>query len=166
MPTEMPKSSPEGQKQRQLDREIRRMISTLTSRLTDFHQLNKPGSSDPLRDEDEHGFRVITLAGTNTGATMRGEVLGHHRKLDDQGESLDDQPEGIGETYVNSNCQAVNNSIMLGSNYTSNDPGVHMDITDVVEPLSTRPGKSGGRGLGKGKGLAQASNNPDSEFTE
>lgn len=165
MPAEMPKSSPEGEKQRQLDREIRQMISTLTSRLTDVHQLNKPGSSDPSRDEAEHGFRVITLAGTNTGATMRGEVLGRHQKLDNQGESLDDEPEGLGETYVNSNCQAVNNSIMLDSKYTSKDPGVHMDVTAVVEPLNTRPGKSWGRGLRKGKGIAQTSDNPDSEFT-
>jgi len=167
MPAEMPKTSPEGGKQRQFDREIRRMISALTGRLTDVPQLNKPGSSDPLRDEDERGFGVITLAGTNTGATMRGEGLSrHHNKLDDQRESLDDEPEGLAETYVNSNYQAVNNSIMFGSQYTSNDPGVHMDVTDVVDPLNTRPGKAGRRGTRKGKELAQASGNPDSEFTE
>ena len=40
-----------------------------------------------------------------------------------------DEPEAL-STFVNSNFQAINNSVMLGGSYQANDPGVHMDISD------------------------------------
>ncbi|GMJ00489.1 hypothetical protein like AT1G63310 [Hibiscus trionum] len=130
MPLESSKphhSSGEGDKHRVLDKEINDMISSITRRVCGIHE---PGSSHGGDDDgDEHGTRIITLAGSNAGATMRSE-------LDEKSGS----PHGIsiGEpdtlsTYVNSNFQAVNNSIMLGSSYNTNDPGVHLDISDVYQ---------------------------------
>lgn len=145
--------SVEGERHRQLDREIREMVSGITTRLTDFHHIHKSGASGPhLGNEDERGVRIITLAGTNTGATMRGELLDRHHKQHDDQEVLpgDEQPEGW-DTFVNSNIQAVNNSIMLDAKYSSNDPGVHMEITDVMDTQGRRVEKNGKRGLRKGK---------------
>ncbi|KNA20364.1 hypothetical protein SOVF_053200 [Spinacia oleracea] len=161
--------SNEGEKHKQLDHEIREMVSSLTSRLNDLHQSHKPGGSGPhMGDEDENGVRIITIAGTNTGATMKRELLDHHHKHHHHHHHHevfpdDDQPEGL-DTYVNSNSQAVNNSIMLGASYTSNDPGVHMDITDVVDTHGRKVEKHGRRGIRKGKEPAQA--NLQSEFSE
>ena len=133
---------PEGekQKQKQFDREIRDMISALTNRLSDLQQVQKQGSSQQ-DDEDDLGMRIITLAGSNTGATMRGE--------------LDEKPDLPGEnealsTYVNSNFQSVNNSIMMGGTYSTNDPGVHLDISDLIEHHGPKPGKHGKKGKKKG----------------
>ncbi|CAI8590969.1 unnamed protein product [Vicia faba] len=97
----------EAEKHKNLDREIREMVSAITGRVTNFH---KPGSTHHLDNEDEHGARIITLAGTNEGATLRSEM-----------------DEKIG------NFQAINNSVMLGGSYHANDPGVHMDIEDFTE---------------------------------
>ncbi|XP_050236773.1 uncharacterized protein LOC126686670 [Mercurialis annua] len=104
--------------QNPFDREVRHMVNTITSRVGDFH---KPG-------DDEAGIRMVTLAGTNMGATMRTE-------LDDQ-IGTDNQQRAASEseplaTYVNSNFQAVNNSMMLGSSYSTHDPGVHLDISHL-----------------------------------
>ncbi|XP_004485922.1 uncharacterized protein [Cicer arietinum] len=129
MHSESVKSSPsppsEGHKHKNLDREIREMLSAITHRVTDFH---KPGSTHHLDNDDEHGTRIITLAGTNDGATLRSELDEKSGKY-----SSDGEPEAL-STYVNSNFQAVNNSIMLGGSYHANDPGVHMDISDFTEP--------------------------------
>ncbi|XVF53227.1 hypothetical protein PTKIN_Ptkin05aG0083000 [Pterospermum kingtungense] len=129
-------STGEGDKHRQIDKEIKDMVSAITHRLSGIH---KPGSShheDAADDDDEHGVRIITLAGNNAGATMRSELD------DDQKQS----PDGIslGEsdalsTYVNSNFQSVNNSIMLSSSYNTNDPGVHLDVSDVAEHEGQKP---------------------------
>ncbi|CAL5430108.1 unnamed protein product [Camellia sinensis] len=131
----------DGEKQKLLDREIREMISALTRRLSGLQNVQKQtGSSHNSHDQgddndDENGVRIITLAGSNTGAAMRGELddksspHGHgggpHPRLLSENEALD--------TYVNSNFQAINNSIMMGGSYSSNDPGVHMDISDYLE---------------------------------
>jgi hypothetical protein len=115
----------EGEKHKNLDREIREMVSAITHRVTDFH---KPGSTHHLDNDDEHGTRIITLAGNNEGATLRSELDAKSGKY-----SSHDEPEAL-STYVNSNFQAINNSIMLGGSYHANDPGVHMDISDFTEP--------------------------------
>ncbi|KHN25178.1 hypothetical protein D0Y65_004072 [Glycine soja] len=93
--------SAEGEKHKQLNKEIRGMLSAITHRVTDFH---KPGN--------------------NNGATMKSE-------LDEKSSnpSHGDEPEAL-STFVNSNFQAINNSVMLGGSYQANDPGVHMDISD------------------------------------
>ncbi|XP_057433504.1 uncharacterized protein LOC130726275 [Lotus japonicus] len=130
MPSESTKSSPspsgEGEKHKHLDREIREMVSAITHRVTDFH---KSGSTHHLENEDEHDHvRIITLTGTNNGATLRSELDEKSGKS-----SSHDEAETL-STYINSNFQAVNNSIMLGGSYQANDPGVHMDISDFTEP--------------------------------
>ncbi|KAK8490209.1 hypothetical protein V6N13_052747 [Hibiscus sabdariffa] len=92
-----------------LDKDIKDMVSSITSRL-------EGGGGD------DDGAGIITLAGNNVGATMRSQL---DEKSGDETDAL--------STYVNSNFQAVNNSIMLGSSYNANDPGVHLDISDVVQ---------------------------------
>ncbi|TXG50804.1 hypothetical protein EZV62_023328 [Acer yangbiense] len=135
-PTNLPNEGDQKHKHKQFDREVRDMVHAITDRISD---LQKPGSSHNLEDEDDdHGVRIITLAGTNTGATMRTELDDKNIPL--SGVSLGDQhqhqqqqqPEPLA-TYVNSNFQSVNNSIMLGSTYNTNDPGVHLDIADFYE---------------------------------
>ncbi|XVF83188.1 hypothetical protein PTKIN_Ptkin16aG0114000 [Pterospermum kingtungense] len=114
-------STGEGGKHRQLDREIKDMVSAITHPLSVLH---KPGSTHLEDDDDEQGVRIIALTGNNAGATMRSE-------LDEKsyGISLGEaEAAAILSTYVNSNSQSVNNSIMLSSSYNTNDPGVHLDV--------------------------------------
>lgn len=113
--------SAEEETHKQLDREIRNMVSDITHRVTDSH---KPGSTHHLENEREHGLSMVTLVGNNNGASMRSE-------LDEKSgnPSHYDEPEAL-STYVNSNFQAINNSVMLGGSYHANDPGVHLDISD------------------------------------
>ncbi|XP_077245929.1 uncharacterized protein LOC143885613 [Tasmannia lanceolata] len=122
-------SNIEEHNDRQLDREIKEMVTKLTQRLTDLQSTTKFGSSHHHNDEDDaqHGTRIITLAGNNSGATMRAD-LGEKFKSSEEHE-LD----MLGTCVVNSNFQAANNSIMLSGSYTSHDPGVHMVISDYVE---------------------------------
>ncbi|KAL7111034.1 hypothetical protein ACP275_05G062800 [Erythranthe tilingii] len=131
----------EHHKQKSLDQEVREMISTLTNRLGSIQRSSHPkssssGGSGPHDDEDDdgdRGVRIITLAGTNLGATMRGgETDENGTGPDKQGPARPGQEEDEEDfaTYVNSNFQAINNSIMFGGTYTTNDPGVHLDISD------------------------------------
>ncbi|XP_074288476.1 uncharacterized protein LOC141613629 [Silene latifolia] len=150
-------SSIEGDKHRHMDREIKNMISALTTRLA--------GGSHHLGDKDESGVGIITLAGSNTGATMRGDLLGRHENHEHDHEDLpSDELEGL-DTYVNNNFQGVNNSIMFEASYSSNDPGVHVEIDDVVFPHGHKHNKHGKKGTKKGKEVAHG-NHPDSEFSE
>ncbi|XVF51164.1 hypothetical protein PTKIN_Ptkin04bG0162300 [Pterospermum kingtungense] len=125
----------EGDKHRHLNQDIRDMLSAITHRLSGIH---KPGSSHREggddADDDEHGVRIITLAGNNAGATMRSEV---DEKSSPDRISLG-KPDAL-STYVNSNFQAVNNSIMLGSSYKTNDPGIHLDVSDGFEHEDKKP---------------------------
>lgn len=122
-------SSGEAEKHKQLDKEIREMVSAITHRVTDIHKSSGSGSA---QDDEDGGVRIITLAGTNNGATLRSE-------LDEKsGQSLHGgEPEAL-STYVNSNFQAVNNSMMLGGSYQANDPGVHLDVSEFTEPQGHR----------------------------
>ncbi|GER53636.1 oxidoreductases [Striga asiatica] len=118
-----------------LERELKEVISALTTRLSTIQRAHKPSSSQ----EEEQGVGMITLAGNNVGATMRGDV--------DEVEQLEDLA-----TYVNSNFQAINNSIMMGGSYKTNDPGVHLDISDVYEHNDDDdqvPNKRGKKGTSK-----------------
>lgn len=130
-------SSPKGEKHKHLDREIREMVSAITHRVNDFH---KPGSTHHLEKEDEHGTRIITLAGTNNGATLRSEL----DEKSGKSSSHDGEDEAL-STYVNSNFQAINNSIMFGGSYHANDPGVHMDISDFTDPLPPHKAEKHGK---------------------
>lgn len=124
-------SSHEGDKQKSLDQEVRDLISALTNRVG---SMQKSGGSSST-DDEEQGVRIITLAGTNLGATMRSDMddkTARTDKLPEQGLGLPEQDDS--QSYlVNSNFQAINNSIMMGGSYKTNDPGVHLDITDYVD---------------------------------
>ncbi|KAK9734447.1 hypothetical protein RND81_04G140500 [Saponaria officinalis] len=161
MPAQTVKSGPssvKGNSHRHIDREINDMISALTNRLTNLNQVHN--------HEDERGVGVITLAGTNTGATMRGEMLGRHEDREHDHEELsNDEIDGL-DTYVNSNFQAVNNSIMFEASYSANDPGVHMEITDFVGARGHKRDKSGKKGSKKGKEVAHGHGNTHPEKSE
>jgi len=124
MPSESAQSPPaQGDKHKSLDTEIRKMVSAITHRVTD---LNNSGSTHHLEKENENDTRIVTLAGTNDGATLRSE-------LDEKsGKSSVGESEAL-TTFINSNFQAVNNSIMYGGSYHANDPGVHFDISDFMD---------------------------------
>ncbi|CAN6204186.1 unnamed protein product [Urochloa humidicola] len=91
----------------------------------------------------EQGYRVVTLAGHNVGASM---VLG--------GAPLPgatEMPEAPGGSTaaaaaprvaanVNSNVQSVNNSSMEGSTLSAGSPGVHVDVKNgCEEPAAAVP---------------------------
>ncbi|KAK7245537.1 hypothetical protein RIF29_40383 [Crotalaria pallida] len=131
--------SGEGEMHKKLDKEIRDMVSAITHRVTDFH---KSGSTHHLENEDDHDVRIITLAGTNDGATLKSEFDEKSSKHSDDDDE-EEHDEAL-STYVNSNFQAVNNSIMLGGSYSANDPGVHVDISDFTEPSQSYHHKAKG----------------------
>lgn len=125
-----PEINNDRDKQKNLDQEVREMISALTGRLGTIQRSHKLGSSSShsQEEDDEQGVRIITLAGSNLGATMRGD-------MDDKGVGPQGLPEQEDSSsyLVNSNFQAVNNSIMLDGSYRTNNPGVHLDVTDYVD---------------------------------
>ncbi|KAL5764381.1 hypothetical protein ACOSP7_016744 [Xanthoceras sorbifolium] len=161
--TNLPTEGDQKHKHKQFDREVRDMVHAITDRITD---LQKPGSSHHHEDEDDdHGVRIITLAGTNTGSTMRSELDDKNSPLG--GGSLDDdnhqqQPDPLA-TFVNSNFQAVNNSIMFGSSYSTNDPGVHLEISDVYEHQHAhhKPEKNTKKGKKKDKESLKSDHHTD-----
>ncbi|KAJ4847551.1 hypothetical protein Tsubulata_035276 [Turnera subulata] len=170
--------SSDDHQNKSFERELRDMVDALTHRVTDFHKAEggagagagglhrRRRSDDHEQDDDQHHrVRIITLAGTNTGATMRSEleeirskkksvVYPMNSQDGDDEEEEEEGEEGLG-TYVNSNFQAVNNSLMLGSSYTTNDPGVHLDISDTFQHRlphhATRPDKHAKKGKKKEK---------------
>jgi hypothetical protein len=52
---------------------------------------------------------------------------------------------------------------MFGSHYNTNDPGVHMDISDTFEPHGLKPGKHGKKGKKKDKGLKEENHSDHSD---
>lgn len=81
MPSETTKADPlVGDREKQtLELEIREMISALTKRLSSLQHVHKAAGASNNNEEDEgddHGTRIITLAGNNVGAAMRGELDG------------------------------------------------------------------------------------------
>ncbi|KAI4370823.1 hypothetical protein MLD38_019130 [Melastoma candidum] len=158
MPLDATKPSSNDQESRKnVDREARDMVSSIMSRISGLHKPFGGSRSGTSHDEedDNHGVSVITLTGTNIGATMRGEMEGKH-----EGVSAG-EPDEL-STYVNSNFQAVNNSIMMRGSYTANDPGVHLDISDFVEQRGHgKPDKHGKKGKKKEKDGAGSDNNTE-----
>ncbi|KAK4271729.1 hypothetical protein QN277_020376 [Acacia crassicarpa] len=138
-------ASAEAEKHKQLDREIREMVSAITHRVTDLHKSSGSGSAQHLEDEEDDGVRIITLTGNNTGATLRSEL---EEKL---GQSHGSEESEELSTYVNSNFQAINNSMMLGGSYEANDPGVRLDISEFIEPRLGHREKHGKKGKKKEK---------------
>ncbi|KAF5477951.1 hypothetical protein F2P56_004554 [Juglans regia] len=151
-------SSAEGdQKQKPFDRGVREMVSAITHRFAD---LQKSGSSNKEQgdDQDDHGVSIVTLAGTNTGATLRSEM---DEKASPPHGVSHGEPEDL-STYVNSNFQAINNSIMMGGSYNTHDPGVHVDIKDYFDSKGHKPDKHGK----KGKRKEKESSESDQQITE
>lgn len=125
----------EGERHKQLDRYIREMATSITNRVTDLHRSGHQKEDD----DDVDGVRIITLAGTNDGATLRKEVDGKPAR--ESGKPEEEEPL---KAYVNSNYQAFNNSIMFSGSYQANDPGVSMEILDFAEPAHRhKAGKEG-----------------------
>lgn len=117
-----PNSTTQTQTQQQapISHEIRNMVSTLTHHLS---------SSSSNNQEQSHGNGIITLAGTNRGATMKSDM--DHEVSDTHGVVFGDEQRL--SAYTNSNYQSINNSIVLGGSYTAEDPGIHLVISDYLE---------------------------------
>ncbi|KAJ0265723.1 hypothetical protein HA466_0019640 [Hirschfeldia incana] len=132
------RGEPEKHKRQQhFEHDLKNMISSLTHMGAD-----KAGPSQH-EEVEEDGIGVITLSGTNLGATMKTELDDNHvSNYKNGGHELESLT-----TFVNSNFQAVNNSIMMGAKYETHDPGVHLDIVGDVEKA---PMKAPARGT-KGK---------------
>uniref|UniRef100_A0A1J3DMY5 Uncharacterized protein n=1 Tax=Noccaea caerulescens TaxID=107243 RepID=A0A1J3DMY5_NOCCA len=113
-------------RQQHFEHELKKMISSLTY----MGGAEKAGPSQYGEEEnkEDDGIRVITLSGSNIGAIMKTDLDNNNNHGGDNHE-LDD----FRSTFVNSNFQAVNNSIMMGAHYETNDPGVHLDISGDVE---------------------------------
>ncbi|XP_055827226.1 uncharacterized protein LOC129895526 [Solanum dulcamara] len=71
------------------DNEIKNMISDLTKRLGSLkNDRNKAALGySSQSDDDDHGTKIITLAGTNVGASMRGDM---EEKLGIEGDSTEE----------------------------------------------------------------------------
>ncbi|KAK4274780.1 hypothetical protein QN277_017957 [Acacia crassicarpa] len=115
----------------------------------------------------ENPFNVTTLAGDNRGATMNvGSKSGRKETLipiyraykknpeqrsevaADGDESSEEEPGNsveneIGNAYVNSNIQSLNNSLMCQSSINDRDPGVHMTLPQKHVELVKSDDKSG-----------------------
>uniref|UniRef100_A0A5B7CC70 Uncharacterized protein n=1 Tax=Davidia involucrata TaxID=16924 RepID=A0A5B7CC70_DAVIN len=148
------------EKQKQLDRDIREMISALSHRLGD---LQKHSSShhdgDGDTEDDQGGVRIITLAGSNMGATMRSEL--DEIKPSGLDGGLVGEHEASLDTYVNSNFQSINNSIMMGGSYSTNDPGVHLDILEYQGEGESHKHRHGKKGKKKEKETSKSDQHSD-----
>ncbi|VVB08741.1 unnamed protein product [Arabis nemorensis] len=127
----------EKHRRKYFDHELKNMISSLT------HMGAEKGGPSQYEEEEkgEDGVRVITLSGTNLGAIMKTELDNNHGDNDING----DHELDFFKTFVNSNFQAVNNSIMIGAKYETNDPGVHLDISGNMEKPSMKAPARGSR---------------------
>ncbi|KAL8144466.1 hypothetical protein V2J09_017498 [Rumex salicifolius] len=114
----------------------RDMISSLTRHLAPLRGHKAAGGSSHGGEEDEHGASIITLAGNNFGATLKSSLQADVAAPDQDADVA--PPEWA--TLVNSNLQAINNSVMLGTKYKSHDPGVHVDISEDLEPEGPKRG--------------------------
>ncbi|KAF8099404.1 hypothetical protein N665_0244s0006 [Sinapis alba] len=116
----------EKHRRQHFQHDLKNMISSLT------HMGAEKGGSSQYdeKEEDDDGVRVITLSGSNIGATMKTEL---DNNQGDNKHELD-----FLTTFVNSNFQAVNNSLMMGATYETHDPGVHLDISGDLEKPSMK----------------------------
>ncbi|CAA7039725.1 unnamed protein product [Microthlaspi erraticum] len=94
----------------------------MISSLTYIGGADKAGPSQYGEDEnkEEDGIRVITLSGSNLGVSHHEELK---TKLDNNNNHGGDKNEldDFLSTYVNSNFQAMNNSIMILEVFGSNN---------------------------------------------
>eukprot|EP01018_Ginkgo_biloba_P008315 Gb_36453 [translate_table: standard] len=142
------------QNDKALQKEIQDELSNLTGRLADLQAQHKIAMGGQKEARDELGVGVITMAGENRGATMdlgselrKQHMLEIHRgyKLNQDNkneEGLDAISKGNARskttpvsTYVNSNVQGINNSILYNSSCPNRDPGVHLAVSN--SPVSS-----------------------------
>ncbi|CAH8351503.1 unnamed protein product [Eruca vesicaria subsp. sativa] len=114
-----------GKEEKHRTQHFQHELKDLISSLTHMGEEKGGPSQYEEREEEDEGVRVITLSGSNIGATMKTELDNNHG---DNKHELD-----FLTTFVNSNFQAVNNSLMMGAKYETHDPGVHLDISGDVE---------------------------------
>lgn len=160
-----------GRNGKALQKETKDDVFDLACRLAELNAQRKASMGEEKTSRDEPGVTVITLAGENKGATMD---LGSEKRNDDgmvdihRGYKLfqDDKnevgleakptpktkrnahPKGATmSTYVNSNVQGANNSILYNSSCPSRDPGVRLDISNgsvkSSRPIKERPVEKG-----------------------
>lgn len=86
---------------------------------------------NPTLKVDDKTVSVVTLAGDNRGVTMH--VAGSHRPKPEGRSTCTEKKDETGKTYVNSNIQSINNSIMSHGSINGRDPGVR-----VIHPQQTQ----------------------------
>lgn len=94
---------------------------------------------NPTLNVDDKTVSVVTLAGDNRGVTMH--VAGSHstRPNPEGKKSASTEKDEAGKTYVNSNIQSINNSIMSHGTINGRDPGVRVILPDVKEACLEKP---------------------------
>jgi len=89
---------------------------------------------NPTLNVDDKAVSVVTLAGDNRGVTMH--VAGSHSTRPNPlgKKSTSREKDEAGKTYVNSNIQSVNNSIMSHGTIHGRDPGVRVILPQQPQP--------------------------------
>lgn len=153
-----------GLNEKAFQKEAKDDVFDLACRLAELNAQRKASMGEEKTARDESGVTVITLSGENRGATMDlgsekrnddGMVdiyRGYKLYQDDKNEvSLEAKPKPKGNarpkgatmsTYVNSNVQGANNSILYNSSCPNRDPGVRLDISNG-RVQSSKPIKEG-----------------------
>ncbi|KAG4389170.1 hypothetical protein AAZX31_06G029600 [Glycine max] len=92
---------------------------------------------NPTLNVDDKTVSVVTLAGDNRGVTMH--VAGSHstRPKPEGKKSASTEKDEAGKTYVNSNIQSINNSIMSNGSINGRDPGVRVILPQ--QPCLEKP---------------------------
>ena len=113
------------------------------SSVPDYEKLEKTKDMESKDHKGNHkkahsrdnGMKIITISGNNKGAIMK--LNPASKKHDPQGNSNTmATPSPLMHVFMNSNVQAVNNSMLVNTSCTSHDPVVHVFFS-----------RGGGRGL-------------------
>lgn len=111
--------------------------------------LSNEGNENPTKDDnisslnptlsvDDKAVSVVTLAGDNRGVTMH--VAGSQStRPKPEGKSTSTEKDEAGKTYVNSNIQSINNSIMSHGSINGRDPGVRVILPQQPQPEVKQP---------------------------
>ncbi|CAJ1973298.1 unnamed protein product [Sphenostylis stenocarpa] len=134
-------------------------IKVMPPASTSAHPTNRNVSTIPLSDEenpskdddisalnptlnmDDKTVSVVTLAGDNRGVTMHVAGSQSTRPKPEEKKSTSTEKDESGKTYVNSNIQSINNSIMSHGTIKGRDPGVRVILPqpDIKEPCLEKP---------------------------
>ncbi|KAG5033874.1 hypothetical protein GLYMA_04G031100v4 [Glycine max] len=101
--------------------------------------INDISALNPTLNVDDKTISVVTLAGDNRGVTMH--VAGSHstRPKPEGKKSASTEKDEAGKTYVNSNIQSINNSIMSNGSINGRDPGVRVILPQQPQPDVKQP---------------------------